>query len=299
MKRRARIGLALCLAAAAAVAVAAEGPRLRVAGGIYADSKGAPLREPEGVACDSKGLLAVADTGNGRIVLFDVRGQQVVPRTELSFPELPYPIRLQIDSTGGILALDGKLRKIGRISAAGEFRGYVDLSGAGGAVVPRSFRLDGKDGLYVLDAARARVFALSGDGKLVREVKFPPDARFVSDLALDGKGTLFLVDSVGRRLLSAVSDATVASPLGGGLNDDVAFPIALAADGTGHVFVADQNGDGIVLVGSDGSFRGRFSATGWKEGLLRYPSAIAVDGKGLVFVADRGNSRVQVFELSE
>ena len=70
------------------------------------DGKGVGLREPEGVACGPAGLLAVADTGNGRIVLYDMKNDAVVPRADFAVPELPYPIRLQLNANGEILALD-------------------------------------------------------------------------------------------------------------------------------------------------------------------------------------------------
>jgi hypothetical protein len=63
--------------------------------------------------------------------------------------------------------------------------------------------------------------------------------------------------------------------------------------------VVDQNGSGVVLLGRDGSFKGRKLKMGWKEGELRYPSDICLDDKGDVFIADRGNNRVQIFKVEE
>jgi hypothetical protein len=70
-------------------------------------------------------------------------------------------------------------------------------------------------------------------------------------------------------------------------------------DDTGRIAIADLSDGGIVFLGPDGSFRGRQSAMGWKEGLLRYPSGLAAGPPGLLFVADRGNNRVAVFAVSE
>ncbi len=79
----------------------------------------------------------------------------------------------------------------------------------------------------------------------------------------------------------------------------MAFPTAIAVDGQGRIFLADQNGDGIVILGADGSFRGRQAGTGWKEGSLRYPSGLCAGPAGTIFVADRENGRVQMFAVSE
>jgi hypothetical protein len=61
--------------------------------------------------------------------------------------------------------------------------------------------------------------------------------------------------------------------------------------------VVDQNGSGIVILGLDGSFRGRQLRMGWKDGFLRYPSQLCIDDRGNVFIADRGNNRVDVFTI--
>jgi hypothetical protein len=54
-----------------------------------------------------------------------------------------------------------------------------------------------------------------------------------------------------------------------------------------------------VILGADGSFRGRQAGTGWKEGSLRYPSGLCAGPAGTIFVADRENGRVQMFAVSE
>ena len=71
--------------------------------------------------------------------------------------------------------------------------------------------------------------------------------------------------------------------------------LALAVDHLGRLFIVDENGGGIVILGPDGSFQGRQSNMGWKPGSLRYPSGLCVDTAGMMFVADRGNNRIQVF----
>jgi len=129
----------------------------------------------------------------------------------------------------------------------------------------------------------------------VRQIAFPQPHGFVSDLAVGAKDTVFLLDSVEKRLYVAARDATAAIPLTGSMREDMDFPAAIAADDRGRLLVADQNGGGIVILGQDGSFRGRQSAFGWKEGFLRYPGELCLDANGTLFVADRENNRIQVF----
>lgn len=290
--------LALLLTTAASVR-SAEPVKLRPLPAISADDKGVGLKEPEAVAFDRKSLLIVADTGAGRLLRYTVSGERVAPGPEIRLPELPYPIQVQFTSRGEILALDGKLRRIARLTAAGAFAGYVEGDAAAAKAVPRSFKLDREDNLYLLDVSQGRVLVLNPEGKLQRQVAFPPGVDILSDLAVDGGGTIFAIESVGSRVFAAKKGEAALSALTVGMKDDMAFPVSIVADDQGRLFIADQNGDGIVILGADGSFRGRQSGTGWKEGLLRYPSGLCLGPPGMLFVADRENDRVQVFAVSE
>lgn len=282
-------------------ATASEGTKLRPIQVLYADDKGSGLRLPQGVACDGESLLVVADTGNRRLLRYTIVGDRVTPSGEIRLNEIPYPIKVQIGSKGELFALDGKSRRIARISPSGEFKGYVSLAGEGtaGPAVPRSFVVDRESHLFVLDVAQARVVVLGPDGKALRRIAFPKEVGFLSDLAVDDRGTVFAIDSVGRRVFVAKSADAILAPLTGSMKEDLAFPTAIAVDGRGRLFIADQTEGGIVILGTDGSFRGRQAGMGWKEGQLRYPSGLCAGIAGTLIVADRENNRVQMFEVSE
>ena len=136
--------------------------------------------------------------------------------------------------------------------------------------------------------------------RAVRTVSLPMErGTFFSDVALDKSGNAFVLDSIGRRVFVAKSDATTAVPFGPSLVSDLDFATSLAVDNAGHVLVADQSGGGVVVLAADGTFAGRQSGLGWKEGLLRYPSSMVVEPTGRLFIADRGNNRVAVFGLAQ
>lgn len=281
-------------------AFAAEPVKLRALPSLYEDGKGTGFRAPESVAFDGSKRLAVADTGNGRIVLFDVAGDKVTPGAEIRLPEVTYPLQARFAPDGGILVLDGKAKKIARLTAAGQFKGYLAPRNdpAKGPLVPRSFRIGPDNAVYILDVAQGRVVVLGPDDAVRRQIVFPREARGLADLALDARGIVYALESAGRRVLAARPDDPAFAPLAS-LEEEMAFPTALAVDDTGRIAIADLSDGGIVFLGPDGSFRGRQSAMGWKEGLLRYPSGLAAGPPGLLFVADRGNNRVAVFAVSE
>lgn len=276
---------------------AAETVKLRPLAPIYVDSKGGGIRHPEGVGCGGNSTLVVADTGSARLLTYAISAETAAVKGEFALAQLPYPIKAQVNSGGDIVALDGKSRRIVRISSTGEFKGFIDIGGVTGSVVPRSFRIGPEDALYIIDVFSARLIVADSSGKARLQIPFPKGAGFLSDLAVDKKGDAFLIDSVGKRIFAARKGASEMVPLTESLGEDVDFPTSIAVDDRGRLFVGDQNGGGIVVIGPDGSFRGRQLAMGWKNSFLRYPSDLCIDGSGTLFVADRGNNRVQSFAI--
>jgi DNA-binding beta-propeller fold protein YncE len=282
-------------------AFAAEITRFTPVLSVYMDVKGVGINQPEGVACDDKSLLVVADTGNGRLLRFQYAEGNLSPREVIAVPQLPYPIKVQITSKGEILALDGKLRRIARLTPAGEFQGYVEPTGvtSPGAIVPRSFKVDNSDNLYILDVFSDRILVTDPAGKVQREIPLSKKSGFFSDLAIGPSGNVFLLDSVGKKVFQIAKGSQAVTLFGEILKENANFPTGITVDQKGIVYVVDENGSGIVILGRDGSFLGRRLNMGWKEGLLRYPSDICMNNSGVAFIADRGNNRVQIFSISQ
>ena len=294
-----RIFLVLVILSFPMKTFSAETVKFRHLQSIYFDEKGAGMKQPEGVACNDKSLLVVGDTENDRLLRYSYHDRSLKDGTEIKVQQLSNPIRLQINAKGEIFALDGKKRRIIRLNPDGTFKGYLDAEGipSPSTFVPRSFKIDRNNNIYILDIFSARVLVLNPEGKYQRQIPFPKDYGFLSDLSVDSKGTLVLVDCVKAMVFSAAKDSNSFSPLTKSLREYLDFPTSITTDNRGTIYVVDQNGSGIVILGQDGSFHGRQLSMGWTEGLLYFPSQMCVNEKGEVYIADRGNSRVQIFTL--
>ena len=269
---------------------------------IYTDDQGVPLKEAEGVACNNQTHLIVADTGNGRLLKYIFKDGTVETGTvEIKPDQLLYPIKTEINSRGEIYIFDRKERRIVRLSPAGEFRGYLQPVGLPSPTgyVPRSFTIDKEDNIYILDILSERVLTLSPDGRYLRHLEFPQGYGFFSDITVDYAGTVLIVDSVKGIVYRAAKLSTGFSPITKNLKEYVRFPASLTSDKRGRIYLTDKNGGSMIILGQDGSFLGRQSSMGWKEGWLNYPAQMCINDKGEIFVADTNNSRVQVFELVE
>ena len=264
---------------------------------VYIDAQGNGLKYPEGIACTDEEFV-VADTGNSRVLRFRYQGESVTADAEFPVPK-SRPMRLHLDSAGQIYFLDGRERRIAILGAEGEKKRYLKPRSLpfSTEVVPKSFAIDRSDQIYLLDVLSENVVVLDAQGQYQRRIPFPEEYGFFSDLAVGPQDSVYLLDSVEAVVYAAASGEKAFSPLTEGLKDYTNFPTSLTLDDGGMLFLVDQFGSGLALVGRDGAFLGRKLSLGWNEGGLYYPSQICISGNGTLFVADRNNSRVQLFSL--
>jgi len=205
-----------------------------------------------------------------------------------------------MNSKGELFVLNGRQPRILRFTPEGQFKDFLTPEGvpAPATFIPRSFKIGENDHIYVLDILGARVLVFNVAGKYERHIAFPKDFGFFSDMAADPRGTVLLVDSVRGMVWGATKDAGQFTPLTKSLKGYLSFPTSITTDERGMIYLVDENGSGIVVLGQEGNFMGRLLSMGWTEGLLYYPSQMSLNDKGEVFIADRGNSRVQVFNVT-
>lgn len=277
----------------------AAGPlKMKFVQAVYDDGKEAGLKHPEGVACTDEYFI-VADTGNNRLVKYTF-ADKVAKAAE---PEMPVisPLAVQVNSKGEIYAIDGKDRRIKIFNADGTEKGNLSPKGSPVArkMVPRSFRIDQNDKIYILDISDGVVLILDPEGNYVRHIPLPEQAGFCSDLAVDSKGTVFLVDSTEVNVYAAAPNAEQFSQLSKGTKEYANFPTNIALDKSGIIYLVDKHGGNLVMLNPDGSFLGHKFGYGWKESQFYYPTQLCISPSGNFFIADRGNSRVQVFIAEE
>ena len=290
------------LAMIPAGAFSADTVKFRHLVSVYSDEKGVSLKQPESVACSEKSFFIVADTGNGRLLRYNYGDNNLDPNSmEIKVPELLYPVRLNLNSNNEIFVLDGKRRRILHLSPEGDFLNYLgsSVSGSSSTNVPKSFYIDDRDDIYILDIFSRRVLVLNSKGIYQKHIKFPNNYGFFSDLTVDFKGNILLIDSVTATVFSAAKNSPRFSPLTKNLKQYMRFPTSLATDKRGRIYLVDRNASRVIVLGQDGSFLGRLSAMGWKEGFLNYPYQLCLNSRGEVFIADTNNNRIQIFQTVE
>jgi hypothetical protein len=297
--RNSRFLVAAALAACAApLAAGAQGLVLKHELSIYADEKNVGLRAPTGVACSDKEVV-VSDTGNGRLVRYALKERVLAPGVPVTLDQVKRPGQAQLMPDGRMYVLDGRTRSIAILDAKGAYSGRVEYGGDAAAkdVIAGAFEVDGAGNLVVLDLASHAVLFVERGTAVTRRVPLPTEKPAVfSDIAIDAAGTVYAVEAVSASVWAAQKADTAFKQAGKSLKEYMSFPGEVRVV-KGTLAVVDQNGGGIVMLGLDGTYRGRQLAMGWSDGLVYYPSQFCVTERGELFLADRGNDRVQLFSI--
>jgi uncharacterized protein (TIGR03663 family) len=237
--------------------VRAFGSGCALARGECADGQ---LHAPAGIAIGPDGTVHVADTGNGRVVLFDARGRFLrhwsrVPGAAASPRLLDDPTGIAVDPASGRVAVadTGHDRVLvftreGRLAAelggagreAGRFAGPVGVAWSG----------DGS--LHVADAAHRRLRRF--DASLAETGEWPADSWTAADrpyLAVTAAGAVYAGDPAHGRVLAYAATGDLAGALAVSEAAGVPglAPAGLALDERrGELLVADPAHGRIVVL---------------------------------------------------
>lgn len=262
------------------------------------DSRNVPLKSPEGVACGPATVL-VSDTGNGRLVRYNLVNDDLKDGAEIRLSQISYPLRARLTPKGEALVLDGKSRKIVRVAADNSFAGYLEPQNvpAPATIVTRSLTIDGKGNIYLVDILGERLLVLDPNGAFTRQIPFPTDSGYISDVAVDQQGAILILDSQKDQVFRAASNENTFKVMAKDLRNYLFYAVSIETDSRGRVYLVDQNDNGVILLGQDGAFLGRYLNFGWKPGQVFYPAQGCLAGNDIFVIADRDNSRVQLFKL--
>ncbi|MGD8353287.1 MAG: NHL repeat-containing protein [Pseudomonadota bacterium] len=267
---------------------------------IYDDGQGNNLRKPAGVTCGEDRII-VADTANSRLLFYTLTNGAASLVREIKLTRQIRPTTVQLGAGGQVLVYDARAKEILRFDSAGNRNGKIEPAGipGGSRVIPKSFRTDSSGSVYLLDIYGRRVVILDRAGAFVRQIAFPQDFGFFSDLAVNGRGTVFILDSVRSQVLTASPEDDSFSPLTQDLKENISYPTYMEVDSKGLIYIVDEETSTMGVLRRDGSFIRKLFNRGRKEGLLYYPSQICVEDGTRIVIADRDNNRVQMFVEKE
>lgn len=263
-------------------------------------SKSRRMLKPQSVTVDTKGRVYVADSGLGRVWIFDAEKKQVRFLGDTS-PGLVGPVGVAVDGRGIVFVSDTRLGKIFGYDETGKV--VTSIGAENELLSPTGLAIDtASNRLFVADTRRHRVRAYDTvTGKFLFEIAErgpePGQLNFPTYLTVK-RGLLYVSDTGNFRVQAFDLDGTYRRKWGelGANFGQLARPKGIALDSDGHLYVADaafgnfqifdRQGDLMLFVGGNGGDRGQF----------RLPSGMFIDDRDRIYVVDQYNTRVQVFQ---
>ncbi len=212
---------------------------------------------PYGIAGDKAGNIYVADLYNGKISIFSKKGEFIKYFVENS--ETP-----SISSPAGLRIFDKKLyvtdieaQKVFVFNLEGKklFEIVVASNDQDRLNAPNAVTVDDDENIYVADSGNQRVVVYNKEGKFTRIINGTKDgkgqSKFVNPrgLAVDSKGTLFMVDNMTHFVHAFDSKGKQISQFGGlgGENDQFYLPNGLFVDEKSQLYITDTFNQRIAV----------------------------------------------------
>lgn len=266
---------------------------------FFLGPKQAHMIRPYGVCTDQQDRLFVADSGGGRVHVFDMKKQSYMSIAEDDETRLQAPIGLSYvepklyvtdSGQGAVLSYDFELKRLERWTS-------VPLQRPTGiAFNPTAGRFYVSDTaaheVIVLDREGRELFRFGSRGAETGQFNFP------TDLWVDDSGRVYVTDALNARIqiFTDAGDYLYQFGRAGDTPGSFAKPKGLAVDRHGHIFISDALFDAVQIFGQSGRLLLSFGDNGTGPGQFWMPSGIFIDRHSRIYVTDTYNHRIQVFK---
>jgi tripartite motif-containing protein 71 len=254
------------------------------------------FEEPRGVAASLQGTVYVADTGNGRLQVFDETGEFLRAWGEGILGE---PFDVAVGRDGRVYVVDTEHDGLFVFSPEGRFEERWGQQWA--LFDPRGLDVDKQGYVYIANTGGNVIVKVSPDGELLASLgtvgSGPGSLSQPTDVAVDDEGNLYIVDSENERIQVLNRD-------GGYLRE---WPISpantfdsphLVWGMEGLLYLTDPEMAGVVVYDENGRLVTFWGQKGSLDGQFSKAIGIGFDQRASLYVADTYNHRIEKFVLS-
>ena len=263
---------------------------------------GEMLKKPYGVHADRDGRIFVADTGWGKVVVFDFANKKFSFWGTAGPGTLTKPVGVTSDSQGRVYVSDAVAQRVVVFDRDGNF---LQAMGKEGELErPVGLVVNEQTGrLYVIDSKKHHIAVFDiADGSLVSTIGerglAPGQFNWPTNIAIGPSGTLYVMDTMNFRVQILDPDGQVLNTFGE-IGDGIgqfARPKGIAVDSEGNIYVVDAAFNNFQIFSPEGQLLLFVGSIGQQFGQFWLPAGAYIDAQDRIYVADQYNFRVQVFQ---
>ena len=262
---------------------------------------GESLKKPYGVHADKDGRIFVADTGWGKVMVFDIPNKKFSVWGESGQGFLSKPAGIDSDSEGRIYVTDVLQQRVVVYDRDGNF--VLAMGKKGELERPVGIAVNEDLGrVYVVDTKKHNIAVFDMVGTLVSTIgergTGPGQFNLPTNLTLDRDGRLYVMDTMNFRVQVLDPDGRTLKTFGknGDQPGQFARPKGIAVDSEGHIYVVDSAFNNFQIFDPEGQLLLFVGAGGQEPGQFWLPAGAYIDEQDRIYVADQYNYRVQVFQ---
>ena len=127
-----------------------------------------------------------------------------------------------------------------------------------------------------------------------------PELRHPSDVSVNGKGEIFILDGVNNRIVHYNAQGRYLDHFGkgGSAPGEFDYPLGLAVDREGNLYIADTGNARVQLFTSDGNYLSHIDLPHARNARKPDPTDVAVDDKRQqLYIVDNDSHKVFVYDL--
>ena len=265
-------------------------------------SRDGQFRHPWGVAVSHMQEIAVTDSENHRVQIFDFSGNHLrsFGRQGANQGEFCIPRGICFDKEDNVFVADSGNHRVQIFSAEGRYLRMFGWRGSRDHHLsnPSGLSSDSNGNIIVVDSGNKLIKIFSTDGKLLR--KIGGAGVFNSPIhCVECDDQLFVSchEEHCIKVFSIWGDFKYQFGKQGGGDSELKIPYCLAITHSKQLMVCEWGNNRVQLFELDGTFAGKFGAKGRRTGEFDHPVSVAVlSSSRIIVVCDSGNHHIQMFE---
>ena len=259
------------------------------------------FRSPWGVAVNARDEIAVTDSLNHRVQIFNRNGNHLrsFGREGDKAGHFKYPRGIAFDNNGTIFVADSGNHRIQIFSGEGQYVGSFGEKGNPFRRLnyPWGLSVDNDGNIIVADTGNKMIKIFSSDGMFLK--KIGGQEAFTCPIHCVQYDTYLIVSDKNEHCIKVYDrNRNFVYKFGkeGEGDGELIHPACLSVNKSGHLMVCDSFNDRLQVFELNGRFLSKFGTKGSNLGELNGPRSLADLSTGEIVVADMDNNRIQIFE---